>query len=89
MHVSTGESVSSDEDIPFSEEEEEEEEETTGGALEFHYDSLVSLVDTFTCISVVKLTNDIHCCYHILLCTLPCTLVCCNNPSCVPLFACR
>ena len=51
VHVSTGESVSSDEDIPFSEEEEEEEEETTGGALEFHYDSLVSLVDTFTCIT--------------------------------------
>ena len=51
VRVSTGESVSSDEDIPFSEEEEEEEEEeTTGGALEFHYDSLVSLVDTFTCI---------------------------------------
>ena len=48
VHVSTGESVSSDEDIPFSEEEEEEEEETTGGALGFHYDSLVSLVDTFT-----------------------------------------
>ena len=48
VHVSIGESVSSDEDIPFSEEEEEEEEETTGGALEFHYDSLVSLVDTFT-----------------------------------------
>ena len=52
VHVSTGESVSSDEDIPFSEEEEEEEEETTGRALEFHYDSLVSLVDTFTHVQV-------------------------------------
>ena len=43
-----------------SEEEEEEEEETTGGALEFHYDSLVSLVDTFTCTCVY--IHDVYMC---------------------------